>query len=84
MIFYLVLFKVIGVSEKVQIAKEAILGMIRSHSENNHIMRINIPLAAFPLVIGKKGVVIQDIQALSGVKKIDANRDQEELVIRGK
>jgi hypothetical protein len=75
--------QVTGAEANVGAAKTKILAALDEYSENNHVLRLPVPAPAFPLIVGKKGATIQDLQSSSGARKIDLNREQLEIIIRG-
>ena len=76
--------RVTGSEEAVIKAKEAITTALEGHLDNSTVIKMNVPMAAFPLIVGKKGVTIQELQTLSDVRRIEVDRGSEQVIIRGR
>lgn len=75
--------RVSGEEDAVKKARETIQTELARFLDNNSVVNLKIPMAAYPLIVGKKGATIQDLQKSTKVRRIDLNRDSEEVVIRG-
>lgn len=57
---------------------------LQNYSISNHVRKLNIPQEAIPLIVGKKGVTIQELRSDTGVRRIDIDSSSSAITIRGR
>jgi len=65
------------------LAKQRILAFLEELQKESSVSKLSIPPAAFPIVVGPRGTVIQGIQQSFNVR-IDLDRKELVAVIRGR
>ena len=77
------MIKVTGAEESVAAAKACILNFLQDHQAENGTQRMSVFVDYIPIVIGKGGAVIRELQEKSGAK-IEVQRDSKCLLFRGR